>query len=191
MSWNVLFDHAALVLQGTGNIMNRYLRQSCLTILAGVIIAGCQGPAGPTGPAGRDGLDGQDGKDTMYVTPVTGTLSGNIIIQDTSLVKFNFFNLYMLFNGKSYRYNISTVGVGWNYTPTDTLYIECISKMTILTPKISNVPPGTYTITFYGVSNKGASLDTIYFRHNKTLTAVIQSGMHGDFGNLFIPEDFQ
>jgi hypothetical protein len=163
-----------------------------LTFVIALFVMGCVGPKGDqgvVGPSGTAGQNGIDGKDSIFVM-YPGTLSGNFVVQDSNLVKFNFFNLYMYFNSVNYSYNISTVGVSQN-SAIQSLAVEQISGYTIITPTISNVPPGTYTITFFANSGQGASLDTMYFRHSKSIIVTIGSGMHGDFGNLEIPEDFQ
>jgi hypothetical protein len=172
--------------------MNVYSSVRIVALVIALFMVGCVGPKGDQGvigPSGTAGQNGIDGKDSIFVM-YPGTLSGNFVVQDTNLTKFNFFNLYMYFNGVNYSYNISTVGVSWD-SAIQSLTIEQISGYTIFTPTISNVPPGTYTITLFANSGKGASLDTIYFRHSKLMTVTIGSGMHGDFGNLEIPGDFQ
>jgi hypothetical protein len=159
------------------------------------LTAGCQGPKGdqgPVGPSGSIGPAGPAGQDTSSVTILSGSLTGNIVFQDSTLNKLlPYFTIYLLFDTTLSFFNFDKTGIGWSSPLKLTWLSAHAATERIHTLKISNVLPGNYSITLYGLSNKGALLDTIYFRHSKSINVSIGNGMHGDFGNLHIPEDFQ
>jgi hypothetical protein len=165
--------------------MSKYFYICGLIFTIILFFSGCKGPKGDPGPAGPDAQ--------------SGYISGNIIIQDSSLTKVVGFTVYILVDGQESDLYIYSGGSMWN-RPVGPNYIYSynlgptsdtkILNTIITTPFLLDIGPGTYTMNFF-CSYIDNSKGKIIYPRSKSVSVTIENGMKGDFGNIWVPEDFQ